>query len=117
MGKYRFGLHTGEVSEYLFGLHAKHLSAVADQIATRHGAWHVNYRDSGGERRGWFACPNLGPAFYEVIARAVMADVDRAGGIEALYRYELEPAADTLGTVQRISRPFEFTGASASLGG
>ena len=94
MGKYRFGLHTGEVSEYLFGLHDNHLTAVADQIAARHGAWHVNYKESCGERRGWFACPNLGPAFYQVIARAVMADVDRAGGIKALYRDELDSAAD-----------------------
>ena len=41
MGEYRFGLHSGEVSEYVFGLHYGHLTAVVDQIAGRHGAWHV----------------------------------------------------------------------------
>jgi hypothetical protein len=94
MSEYRFGLHSGEVSEYLFGLHNGHLTAVADQIAGRHGAWHINYTEPCGERRGWFACPNRGPSFYQVIARAVMADIDRAGGIETLCRDEREPAAD-----------------------
>jgi len=37
MGEYRFGLHSGEVSEYLFGVHYGHLTAPADQIAGRHG--------------------------------------------------------------------------------
>jgi hypothetical protein len=45
MSQYRFGLHSGEVSEYLFGLHNGHLTAAADQIAGRHGAWHVNYTE------------------------------------------------------------------------
>ena len=27
MGEYRFGLHSGEVSEYLFGVHYGHLTA------------------------------------------------------------------------------------------
>ena len=90
MGEYRFGLHSGEVSEYVFGLHDGHLTAVADQIAGRHGAWHVNYTEPCGERRGWFACPNRGPSFYQVIARAVMADIDRAGGFENLCRDERE---------------------------
>jgi hypothetical protein len=94
MSEYRFGLHSGEVSEYLFGLHHGHLTAVADQIAGRHGAWHVNYTEPCGERRGWFACPNRGPSFYRVIASAVMADIDRAGGIEILYRDKAEPEAD-----------------------
>ena len=88
MGDYRFGLHSGEVSEYLFGLHNGHLIAAVDQIAGRHGAWHVNYNG------GWFACPNRGPSFNQVIARAVMADIDRAGGIETFYRDEPEPGAD-----------------------
>ena len=76
MGEYRFGLHSGEVSEYLFGVHYGHLTAPADQIAGRHGAWHVNYTDPHGQRRGWFACPNRGAQFDQAIARAVMADID-----------------------------------------
>jgi hypothetical protein len=94
MGEYRFGLHSGEVSEYLFGVHYGHLTAPADQIAGRHGAWHVNYTDPHGQRRGWFACPNRGAQFDQAIARAVMADIDRAGGIESLRRDERDPAAD-----------------------
>ena len=82
MSEYRFGLHPGEASEYLFGLHCGHLSAVSDQIAGRHGAWHVNYTDPRGDRRGWFACPNRGAAFDLAVAKAMMADIERAGGIE-----------------------------------
>ena len=93
MSEYRFGLYSGEVSEYLFGLHNGHLTAAADQIAGRHGAWHVNYTEPCGDRRGWFACPNRSRSFYQVIAEAVMADIHRAGGIESLYRDEREPAA------------------------
>jgi hypothetical protein len=33
------------MSEYMFGLHQGHLTAKADQIAERHGAWHVNYTE------------------------------------------------------------------------
>jgi len=94
MGEYRFGLHSSEVSEYLFGVHYGHLTAPADQIAGRHGAWHVNYTDPHGQRRGWFACPNRGAQFDQAIAGAVMADIDRAGGIESLRRDERDPAAD-----------------------
>ena len=94
MGEYCFGLHSGEVSEYLFGLHNGHLTAVADQIAGRRGAWHVNYTGPYGERRGWFACPNRGPSFYRVIAGAVMADLDRAGGIAILCCDDSSPGAD-----------------------
>jgi hypothetical protein len=93
MSEYRFGLHSGEVSDYLFGLHDGHLTAVADQIAGRHGAWHVNYTEPCGERRGWFACPNRGPSFYQVIARAVMADIDRAGGPSAATGASLGPTS------------------------
>ena len=94
MGDSRFGLYSGEVSEYLFGLHTGHLTTAVDQIAGRHGAWHVNYTEPCGERHGWSACPNRGPSFNRVIARAVMADIDQAGGIESLYRGETEPGAD-----------------------
>ena len=106
MGEYRFGLHSGEVSEYVFGLHDGHLTAVADQIAGRHGAWHVNYTEPCGERRGWFACPNRGPSFYQVIARAVMAGIDRAGGIETLYRDEPEPGSNKFCASMPNLQPF-----------
>jgi hypothetical protein len=106
MGEYRFGQHSGEVSEYVFGLHDGHLTAVADQIAGRHGAWHVNYTEPCGERRGWFACPNRGPSFYQVIARAVMADIDRAGGIETLYRDEPEPGSNEFCASMPNLQPF-----------
>lgn len=72
------------MSEYYFGLHKGHLTAKADKIAEKHGAWHVNFTEPRGERRGWFACPNLGAPFDGAVARAVMADVEAAGGIKAL---------------------------------
>ena len=72
------------MSEYLFGLHSGHLTAVADQIAGRHGARHVNYKGARGESCGWFACPNGGSQF--AVAKAVVADIDRAGGVETLRR-------------------------------
>jgi hypothetical protein len=72
------------MSEYLFGLHSGHLTAAADQVAGRHGAWHVNHTEARGESCGWFACPNGGSQF--AVAKAVMTDIDRAGGIESLRR-------------------------------
>ena len=68
------------MGEYLFGLHPGHLTAAADQIAGRHGAWHVNHTRARSESCGWFACPSGGSQF--AIAKAVMADIDCAGGIE-----------------------------------
>jgi len=35
-----------------------------------------------------FACPNRGAAFDLAVAKAVMADIERAGGIEGLRRDE-----------------------------
>lgn len=67
------------MSNYCFGLHSGHLTARANTIAKRHGAWHVNYTEPRGERRGWFACPNRGAPFDGDIARAVMADIDQVG--------------------------------------
>lgn len=73
------------MSEYFFGLHAGHLTARADKIAKRHGAWHVNYTDPGtGQRRGWFGCHNRGAPFDGATARAVMTDIKTAGGFDAL---------------------------------
>lgn len=73
------------MTEHFFGLHNGHLTARADKIAKRHDAWHVNFVDPCGNRpRGWFACPNLGEPFDSDTAKAVMADIEQAGGIESL---------------------------------
>lgn len=71
------------MSEYHFGLHSGHLIARVDRIAKRHGAWHVNYTEPNGQRRGWFSCQNRGNPFDQAIAKAVMDDIDKAGGLEA----------------------------------
>lgn len=71
-------------TNYCFGAHDGHLSAVADRIAKRHGCVHVNYDDPTGTRRGWFAGPNRGFPFDDQLAAAVRADIDRHGGLEAL---------------------------------
>jgi hypothetical protein len=52
------------MSEYLFGLHY--------------------YTEPRGERCGWFKCSNRESRF--AVAKAVMADIDRAGGIETFRR-------------------------------
>ena len=72
------------MSEYFFGLHSGHLTAQADRIARRHGASHANYTEPSGVRRGWFECPHRGVPFDTATASAVMADIDRIGGIAAL---------------------------------
>ena len=72
------------MSEYLFGTHTGHLTAAADRIAKRHGANHVNYTEPGGQRRGWFACQNRGDPFDGATARAVAAEIEQAGGLNAL---------------------------------
>lgn len=72
------------MSEHFFGVHQGHLTTKADQIAKRHGAVHINYTEPRGEKRGWFACPNRGHPFDQEVARAVLADIEAAGGFEAL---------------------------------
>jgi len=72
------------MSDHFFALHTGHLTAKADKIAQRHDAWHVNYTEPNGQRRGWFACRNRGNPFDQATANAVMSDIDRAGGIDAL---------------------------------
>ncbi len=72
------------MGEYFFGLHDGHLKAVADKIAKKHGAEHVNFTEPTGRERGWFAGPNRGEPFDSRLASIVMADIDKAGGIEAL---------------------------------
>ena len=72
------------MNEHFFGLHWEHLRVAADRIAKRHGAWHVNYTDPDGRRRGWFGCPNRGEPFDSERAGRVMADIDRVGGLQSL---------------------------------
>jgi hypothetical protein len=74
------------MSEFMFGVHDGHLTAKAQQIAKRHGASHVNYTEPRGRKRGWFACTNQGAPFDQATARAVLADIEAAGGFEALRR-------------------------------
>lgn len=74
------------MSEYFFGLHRGHLTSKADQIARRHGADHTNYTEPNGEKRGWFSGPNRGEPFDRQLARAVIADIEEAGGFDALRR-------------------------------
>jgi hypothetical protein len=44
----------GLIVGFAFGRHCSHLTARADEIAHRHGAWHINSTDLDGTRRGWF---------------------------------------------------------------
>jgi hypothetical protein len=72
------------MTEFFFGLHRGHLTAKADKIARRHGASHINYTEATGERRGWFVTDNRGSPFDQRVADAVLADIARAGGIDAM---------------------------------
>lgn len=72
------------MAEFFFGGHRGHLTAKADRIARRHGANHINYTDATGERRGWFVADNRGSPFDGRTADAVLADIEKAGGIDAL---------------------------------
>lgn len=80
------------MSEYMFGLGDGHLGKAAARIARRHGAELVNHNDPGcrcgygcggdncpSTARHWFACQNQGEPFDSEVARAVMADLERAG--------------------------------------
>jgi len=69
------------MAEFFFGVHRGHLTAKADRIARRHGA---SYTDATGERRGWFVADNRGSPFDQRVADAVLADIEKAGGIDAL---------------------------------
>ena len=69
------------MSETNFGEHDGHLTAEADHIARVHAAWHVNHTQPDGRRRGWFSCQDSG---NQHTAMAVLADIDAAGGLEAL---------------------------------
>ncbi len=69
---------------FMFGLHDGHLTAKAQRIAKRHGADHINYTEPGGRRRGWFTSPNRGSPFDQATAKAVLSDIEAAGGFDAL---------------------------------
>lgn len=71
------------MSEHYFGLHRGHLTARADQIARRYGAWHVNWTEPTGEKRGWFGYQSHS-RFDQRTAEKVLAAIDAAGGFEAL---------------------------------
>ncbi len=75
------------MSEYQFGLHSGHLTARADRIAEKHDAWHVNYTEPRGRRRGWFACHNLGAPFDQATADAVWRDIEATGGLGVLLHH------------------------------
>ena len=82
------------MAEYFFGLHSGHLGDLADEIAKRHGAWHVNYTEPRGERRGWFCCRNRGEPFDGATAKAVWDDIDHAGGLDAMRSVEADDDDD-----------------------
>ncbi len=63
------------MSEQYFGLHRGHLTARADQIAKRYGAWHVNWTEPNGEKRGWFGCQNYS-RFEQRTAEKVLAAIE-----------------------------------------
>jgi len=72
------------MSEHFFGLHQGHYRDEANAIAEKHDAWHVNYTEPNGERRGWFACHNHGAPFDAATAKAVLQDIAAAGGHDAM---------------------------------
>lgn len=68
---------------YQFGVHRGHLKSVADTIAHRHGAWHIN-TSNAGNRLGWFECRD--DSSRRTVEHDVLADVEEAGGFEKLRR-------------------------------
>lgn len=71
------------MSEYQFGQGPGHLPKAANEIASRHGAEVVNYTEPRGHKRHWITCENRGEPFDGETARAVMADLVRAGICDA----------------------------------
>lgn len=72
------------MSEYCFGVHRGHLGPRADEIAQRYGAGHVKHTDAGGERWGWFETREV--VCRDAVEKAVLADIEQAGGFDALRR-------------------------------
>lgn len=68
------------MSEHFFGVGPGHLGRAVATVARQHGAELVNYTEPRGERRHWFACPNLGEPFDAACARDVLAAL-RANGL------------------------------------
>ncbi len=67
-----------------FCAHLGHLTVAADRIAKKHGAWHINFTEPSGQRRGWFEAHNYGAPFDQRLANAVLDDILKAGGYEKL---------------------------------
>lgn len=67
------------MSEYLFGLHRGHLHArITRPIERKLGVSHINYTEPRGEKRGWWAGPNLGEPFDRALSARVGALLDAA---------------------------------------
>jgi hypothetical protein len=67
------------MSDFMFGMGDGHLPKKAAKIAERHGARLVNYTEPNGRQRYWFAAPNLGNPQDQLRAKAVRADLEKAG--------------------------------------
>lgn len=66
------------MSEYFFGLGPGHLSSKVERAAEEAGGTLVNYTEPSGERRHWFACPNMGAPFDQDRAERVLTAAWRA---------------------------------------
>jgi hypothetical protein len=71
-----------QMSDYMFGLGKGHLPQRARDIAREHGAELVNYVEPGGQKRHWFAAPNLGAPFDGARRQAILAALREAGLIK-----------------------------------
>jgi hypothetical protein len=89
---------------FAFGRHCSHLTARADEIAHRHGAWHINSTDLDSTRRGWFECPDRGPEMNAGTATGVLADVEAAGGFDKLRRKRRSMRVNSLDAGRFIGR-------------
>lgn len=82
------------MTEHFFCLHSGHLDS--DRIAKviePLGAWHQNYTEPRGEKRGWFACRNRGNPHDGIVAREVMGAIEAAGGLDS-FRVGFDPDAE-----------------------
>ena len=70
MSEYFFGTGSGKV--------AKSKAARLDALASKHGCFFVAVKLPEGARY-WFGGPNRGEPFDRKMARAVLADAERAG--------------------------------------
>lgn len=97
------------MTEHHFCLHQGHLDSNAVEDVLRAAgveAWHANYTEPRGERRGWFACRNLGFPFDRATERAALDAIDAAGGLDA-FRVE-DPIDDE--DIERLRREARAAG-------